>query len=402
MPAIELILSSKKRQTVKTGDFLFIHPDRVLLCDALGAHVLRQLKDQRVRHEFDFSRVYATCGRNFPARDVKTANFFQNYKELVGEFSPNFFGPQKAGVLHNVLADAVDLQFGEILLGTDSHTLTAGAFGVMALGIGVEEMVATLRFGKTWFQVPKTVKVILKGRLLDAISAKDVMFHLMREFGSEGLVGKMLEFWDCTEPGLDRDSRMVMASLAAECGVVTALFVDRRDVEGHQAFLEDSAYDTIFKMDVGDVRQPLVAWPDDPFNIHLLSESLGIPINYCFIGTCSGGGLLGLREAASVLGEAQVAPGVSLIVSPQSQEVYFKGLEEGIIQKLVAAGAVVTTPTCGPCLASHSGVLSRGDRCISTGNRNFKGRMGDSDARIYLASPRVVAKAAIAGKIDGL
>ncbi len=193
--------------------------------------------------------------------------------------------------------------------------------------------------------------------------------------------------------------------MSTECGAVTSFFAtpergqELAEVEEAAGpYLDSGSYAGDVEVDIGALDQPLIAWPEDPFNLHPLSESAGIPINYSMIGTCSGGGLTGMREAAEVLRGRKVHDAVTMLIVPQSQGVYLSCLREGLIETFVSAGAVVTTPTCGPCLASHSGVLSRGDVCVTTGNRNYRGRMGDPRARIYLSSPRVASLAAIQGR----
>lgn len=399
MPLVEMFLSEKFKRAVKIDDFLFINPDKLLLCDALGAHVLQRLKELGGNPGFPSLNVFATCGKNSLPRDVDTANFFEAYQELVHEYDFNFLGPQQNGVLHYVFPENIPLRPGEIILGTDSHTLTAGAFGVLAFGIGVEEMAAVLKFGKTWFKIPPTVKVCLKGKMNWPVSVRDVMSSLMKQVGPERLVGTILEFWDQSEPGLNAHERMTLTSISAELGVVSSIFATEDVFEDQLEMALDHRYQSVLNVDMGTINEPMVAWPHNPFNLHKLSDSKGIKINRCFIGSCSGGGLTGLREAANVLKGKRIHKDINMVIIPQSPGVYMGALKEGLLEVFLESGAIVSFPACGPCMANHSGVLAKNDVCLSTGNRNFKGRMGDPGSSIYLVSAAVAAFSAIHGEL---
>ena len=397
MPLLEKFLSEKLNKPLKTGSIFFIKPDKVLLCDALGHHTLNNLKQLGGKYEFPFSQVYATCGKSFLPRDIETANLFKVYKSFVKEFNLNFLGPDKAGVLHNVFAENVNINIGEVIVGTDSHTLTAGAFGALGIGVGITEMVAILKYGKTWFQIPQSIKVKLYNKPISPVTIRDVMFHFMKRIAYDGVLGKIVEFWDYSKPCLDVDEKMMLTSLTAELGVVSTLFAPENMEQSEQT--QDTEYQKVYDIDMKKISEPMVAWPHHPFNLHYLSESVGVPIDSCFIGTCSGGGLTGLRQAAYILKDQYINDNVVLVITPQSQNIYLNALKEGLIDIFITAGAVVTFPTCGACMASHSGVLPYDSKCISTGNRNFQGRMGDPTSQIFLASPATVSLAAIFGEI---
>lgn len=399
MTIIQDILRKHTEGDVRVGEFVMVRPDHAMLCDTLGPIVLERVATMGGLRGISRDRIHATCGRSFPARDVASANALARYHALSIEGRVVSYGTQRAGVLHNVIAEAGVLRSGEILIGTDSHTMGAGALGCLGLGVGTDEMVAILLHGQTWIRIPPSIRIELRGRVHWPRTIRDVVLSLMARLGPDLGVGSVLEFIHGPESGLRVDDLMVLCTHAAECGAVSAIASLVPTTEAGERSIANGSYAGHLTIDIGALPDSLVACPHDPFNIRPLAECVGIPINYCLLGTCSGGGIQGLREAARVLQGRRIASGVTLMVVPQSSGVYSTALEDGTLRTLVAAGATVTSPTCGPCLATHSGVLSSTDRCVSTANRNFKGRMGSPGAEIYLASAPVVATAALYGRM---
>ena len=296
---------------------------------------------------------------------------------------------------------------GEVIVGADSHTCTYGALGAFSTGIGSTDMAAAMATGLLWFKVPSAIKVTLKGKLQPHVSGKDVILHLIGAIGVDGALYKSLEFTGEGVSSLSMDDRFTICNMAIEAGGKNGIFpVDEKTMEyinGRvnrpcEAFSadEDAQYDSEVVIDL-DKLEPTVAMPHLPENTKVVSEVAGLPIDQVVIGSCTNGRISDLRAAAAVMKGKKMAPNVRCIIIPATQDIILQAMEEGLIQTFIEAGAAVSTPTCGPCLGGHMGVMAEGERTVSTTNRNFVGRMGHVTSEIILASPDVAAASAIAG-----
>lgn len=345
-----------------------------------------------------------------PAPTVKAAEnikLTKEYSERMG--IENYYGVGRGGICHQVMPEKGHVRPGEIIIGTDSHTTTYGAFGALGTGVGVTDMALVLGVGKLWLRVPETVRIELAGSPGAAVSAKDVALLLLREFGEDGLLYDSVEFVGEAAGSFSMDSRMCLCDMAVEMGAKFALFPPdgetRRYLEGRarKAYTEyrsdpDARFARTFRYDVSEL-QPLVAVPHSPSNVKEVAGVGEIPVDQAFLGSCTNGRLEDLRIAAAILKGKKVHPRVRLIIAPASREVYLQALDEGLIRTFVEAEGTVTPPSCGACVGGHLGLLASGEVCVSSSNRNFRGRMGSRDAAVYLASPATVAASALAGRI---
>jgi 3-isopropylmalate/(R)-2-methylmalate dehydratase large subunit len=307
------------------------------------------------------------------------------------------------------MAEQGHVRPGEVIVGSDSHTCTYGAFGAFATGIGSTEMAAVFTTGKLWFRVPEVIKVDVTGKFQKLVTAKDLTLHIVGEIGADGAIYKGLEFGGSTIKNMSIDERMVLTNMAVEMGAKAGLIEpDQKTLDyvktrtDKQFFPVKSDPETIYEhavnIDISEL-EPQVAIPHSVDNVKLVSEVEDIEINQAFIGSCTNGRLEDLKLAAQIIKGKKIAKGVRLIVIPASQEIYLNAINEGLIKIFMDAGAIICNPNCGPCLGGHMGIMAEDEVCISTSNRNFIGRMGSTKSFVYLASPATVASSAIRGKI---
>ena len=314
------------------------------------------------------------------------------------------------GIEHALLPEKGLIVAGETCIGADSHTCTYGALGAFSTGVGSTDMGAGMITGQAWFKVPSAIKVELKGELKPWVSGKDVILHLIGLIGIDGALYRSLEFMDEGVKGLSVDARFSIANMAIEAGAKNGIFpVDEKTIaymEEHSKKKytiyepdEDAEYDETITIDLNTL-EPTVAFPHLPENTKTVKEAGEVVIDQVVIGSCTNGRIEDMRVAASILKGRKVKKGIRCIVIPATQAIYLQAIEEGLVQTFIEAGAVVSTPTCGPCLGGYMGILAAGERAVSTTNRNFVGRMGHVDSEVYLASPAVAAASAITGKIS--
>lgn len=345
-----------------------------------------------------------------PAPSVQAAENLKITREWAAKMGvKHYYELGRGGICHKVMIEQGHVLPGQIIVAPDSHATTYGACGALGTGLGVTDTAIALGTGRLWFQVPATVKIILTGKLGDYVSAKDIALFLLKEFGEERLIYKAVEFAGPIVDEMSLDSRACMANMALEMGVKTCFFVPNQKIMAYlrqrvDNFPEpvladlDAQYEEIVTYDLSDLT-PMVAVPHSPSNGKAVSDVAGTKIHQAFLGSCTNGHLEDLRLAAAMMKGRTVHPNVRMIVTPASQEVYKQALKENIIQTFLEAGAFVTNPGCGVCIGGHLGVLAAGEVCISSSNRNFRGRMGSKESQIYLASPAVVVASALAGKI---
>jgi len=344
-----------------------------------------------------------------PAPTTKHAQNHKTIREFVAEQGIEHFYDVGRGVCHQVLAEEGFALPGALIVGSDSHTPTAGAFGAFAAGIGRSEMAAIMATARIWLRVPESLKIVVHGRLRDGVTSKDLALHVIGDLGADGGLYQSVEWHGEGVEALDMEARIVIPNLMAEMGakngyippddVTLAWLKGRARAPFEPVYPDDDAtYARVVEYDAAAI-EPVVAKPHTVDNVAPVREVAGTPIDQAFLGTCTNGRLSDLAAAAQVIEGRKVAPGVRLIVIPASSEVYLAALDAGYLRTFVEAGAVVESPGCGPCMGNHLGVPAEGEVSISTANRNFRGRMGTKESDVYLASPLVVVASAIAGQI---
>jgi 3-isopropylmalate/(R)-2-methylmalate dehydratase large subunit len=345
-----------------------------------------------------------------PNKDIKAAEQCKCVREFAGKFGiKNFFDVGKMGIEHALLPEAGLVLPGDLVIGADSHTCTYGALGAFSTGVGSTDIAAGMATGEGWFKVPSALKFVLKNRPSENVSGKDIILHIIGKIGVDGALYKSMEFVGGGVAHLGIDDRFTIANMAIEAGAKNGIFpVDGVTLEyikgrsGRPPVVytadEDAKYDAVYEIDLSALR-PTVAFPHLPENTKTIDEIGDIKIDQVVIGSCTNGHITDLRAAAAVFKSSKVAENVRAIVIPATNAIYLEALREGLIEIFIEAGAVVSTPTCGPCLGGHMGILASGERAVSTTNRNFVGRMGHTDSEVYLASPYVAAMSAVRGRI---
>jgi len=393
---------------VVPGQIVEVTPDAALSHDNTApiSGIFRQIGVERVaRPDIHVVVLDHAC----PAPTTKHAQNHKVIREFVADQGIESFFDVGRGVCHQVLAEEGFALPGRLVLGSDSHTPTAGAFGAFAAGIGRSEMAAIMATARIWLRVPESLKIVLHGRLRQGVTSKDLALHAIGDQGADGGLYQSVEWHGEGVEALDMEARMVIPNLMAEMGAKNSYIppdeVTLNWLEGRaRAPFEpvypdpDAAYARVIEYDAGAI-EPVVAKPHTVDNVAPLREVAGTHVDEAFLGTCTNGRLSDLAMAAGVLEGRQVAPGVRLIVIPASSEVYLAALDAGYLRTFVEAGAVIESPGCGPCMGNHLGVPAEGEVAVSTANRNFQGRMGTKESQVYLASPLVVAASAIAGEL---
>jgi 3-isopropylmalate/(R)-2-methylmalate dehydratase large subunit len=404
----EKILGRASNQEVAPGDIIDGAVDLAMSHENTAA-ISGKFKSIGVPRVWDPTKIVVPIDHCAPAANEDYAKNHKIIREFVKEQNITNFYDIKAGVCHQVLPEKGHVKPGMLIVGSDSHTPTYGAFGAFATGIGRTEMAAVYATGKIWLRVPESFKIVVEGKLPDKVSAKDVILYIIGDLRADGANYKAVEFCGDTVEHMTVGERMVLCNMSAEMGAkagmvpfddTTRTYLDERTDRMYTVLNpdRDAVYEKVVNVNVSNL-EPQVACPHTVDNVRPVSKVEGTPVNQAVLGTCTNGRVEDLAAAASLLKGKKIADTVRLIVIPASTEVYIEAVKNGVILDLVKAGAVVCNPNCGPCLGAHQGALAPGEVCISTSNRNFKGRMGCKDAEIYLASPATVAASALAGKI---
>ena len=393
---------------VEVGQLIEAKVDMVLGNDITTPVAITEFEKAGFTQVFDKDKISIVLDHYTPCKDIKSAELCLQARNFAHKHEiTNFFDVGQMGVEHALLPEKGLCAPGEIIVGADSHTCTYGAVGAFSTGIGSTDMAAAMATGLLWFKVPAAIKVTLKGKLQPYVSGKDLILHLIGEIGVDGALYQSLEFTGEGVASLSMDDRFTISNMAIEAGGKNGIFpVDEKTMEyisGRvnrpcEAFEADP--DAVYAREVVidlDKLEPTVAMPHLPENTKVVSEVAGLPINQVVIGSCTNGRISDLRAAAAVLKGKKVADGVRCIVIPATQEIVLQAMQEGLIQTFIEAGCAVSTPTCGPCLGGHMGVMAEGERTVSTTNRNFVGRMGHVTSEVILASPAVAAASAVAG-----
>ncbi|MCR6514737.1 3-isopropylmalate dehydratase large subunit [Clostridium sp. LY3-2] len=396
---------------VKAGQLIEADLDLVLGNDITTPVAVNEYKKFGDKEVFNKSKIAIVPDHFTPNKDIKAAEQCKYIREFANEKGiENFFEIGEMGIEHCLIPEKGLAVAGDVVIGADSHTCTYGALGAFSTGIGSTDMASGMATGKCWFKVPRALKFILKNKPAKWVSGKDIILHIIGEIGVDGALYKSMEFFGDGLDYLSMDDRFTMANMAIEAGGKNGIFkVDDKTIEYLKEHTKrewtvyeadnDAEYDEVYEIDLSKLK-PTVAFPHLPDNTKTIDEISEIKIDQVVIGSCTNGRMSDLRVARDILKDKKVKKGVRCIVFPGTQKIYLQAIKEGIVEDLVKAGAVVSTPTCGPCLGGHMGILAKGERAVSTTNRNFVGRMGHVESEVYLASPAVAAASAIAGKIE--
>ncbi|MCW4014852.1 MAG: homoaconitase large subunit [Candidatus Bathyarchaeota archaeon] len=411
MNIIEKILANASgKQEVSPGEIVEANIDVAMTHDLTGPLAIKSFHEIGAKKVWDKHKVVVILDHLVPASSVISAGLHKTVRDFVKEQKiTNFYDVGRGGVCHQVMPEMGHVRPGEVIVGSDSHTCTYGAFGAFSTGIGSTEMAAVFATGKLWFRVPEVIKVDVTGKFQKLVSAKDLTLNVVGTVGADGAIYKGLEFCGSTIRDMTIDGRMVLANMAVEMGAKAGIiepdkktldYVNARTDKPFTAVKsdKDSTYERTVNIDVSDL-EPQVAVPHSVDNVKPVSEVEGTEVNQAFIGSCTNGRLEDLRDAAKIVKGKKIAKTVRLIVIPASQEIYLNAINEGLIKLFMESGATVGNPNCGPCLGGHMGIMADGEACISTSNRNFIGRMGSTKSFVYLASPATVAASALTGKI---
>lgn len=396
---------------VTAGQLIEVNLDLVMGNDVTSPVAIHEMESKGFSSVFDNSKIALVMDHFTPNKDIKSAENCKQVRTFAKEYGiKNFFDVGKMGIEHALLPEQGIVISGDTVIGADSHTCTYGALGAFSTGVGSTDMAAGMISGKAWFKVPSALKIVITGNFQKYVSGKDVILHLIGKIGVDGARYRSLEFTGDGIKNLSMDDRFCIANMAIECGAKNGIFpVDEKTLayiagrtDRKPVIFEadaDAEYDEVIEIDLNALK-PTVSFPHLPENTHTVDEIDEIKIDQVVIGSCTNGRIEDMRAAASVLKGRTVADGVRCIVIPATQTVYLQCIEEGLTKAFVEAGAIVSTPTCGPCLGGHMGILAAGERAVSTTNRNFVGRMGHPTSEVYLASPYVAAASAVTGKIS--
>ena len=397
-------------ESVKAGQLIEANLDLVLGNDITTPVGVNEFKKFGTDKVFSKSQIAIVPDHFTPNKDINSAEQVKYIREFAQKMEiENFFEVGEMGIEHCLLPEKGLVVAGDVVIGADSHTCTYGALGAFSTGIGSTDMAAGMATGQCWFKVPAALKFVLKNKPAKWVSGKDIILHIIGMIGVDGALYKSMEFAGDGLDYLSIDDRFTMANMAIEAGGKNGIFpVDDKTVEylkdhatrewtAYEAD-EDAEYDEVFEIDLSTLR-PTVSFPHLPDNTRTIDNVGDVVLDQVVIGSCTNGRISDLRIARDILKGKKVKKGLRCIVIPGTQKIYLQALEEGIIKDLVEAGAVFSTPTCGPCLGGHMGILAKDEKALSTTNRNFVGRMGHVESEVYLASPAVAAASALTGKI---
>ncbi len=396
---------------VEAGQLIEADLDLVLGNDITSPVAIQEMEKMHVSGVFDKDKIALVPDHFVPNKDIKSAENCQCVRQFARKNEiTHYFEVGEMGIEHALLPEQGLTVAGDLIIGADSHTCTYGALGAFSTGVGSTDMAAGMATGKAWFKVPAALRFVLTGKPAPFISGKDIILHIIGMIGVDGALYQSMEFTGDGISYLSMDDRFTIANMAIEAGGKNGIFpVDDAAISymkehGNRPYTvyeadADAEYEAEYTIDLSALR-PTVSFPHLPENTKTVDEiTEKITIDQAVIGSCTNGRMEDLRRAAALMKGRHVANGVRCIVIPATQAIYLQAMEEGLLKTFIEAGAVVSTPTCGPCLGGYMGVLAKGERCVSTTNRNFVGRMGDVESEIYLASPEVAAASAVAGYI---
>ena len=395
---------------VKPGDLITAKVDITLANDITGPVAINEFRKIGVDKVFDKERVVFVPDHFTPNKDIKSAQNAKQIREFAKEQGlRHYFEVGRLGIEHTLLPDQGIVGPGDLVIGADSHTCTYGALGAFSTGVGSTDLACAMASGETWFKVPETIKVIFNGKLNKWVSGKDLILNLIGDIGVDGALYQALEITGSAIDELSIDGRFTICNMAIEAGAkngiippdkTTEEYVKNRTLRLYKFYQSDenAEYSRVIEYDTSKI-EPTVAFPHLPENTKPISQVGNVKIDQAVIGSCTNGRLPDIKEAAEILDGRKVHPDVRLIVLPGTQEIYLEAMRLGYAEKIVKAGGAFSTPTCGPCLGGHMGILAEGERAISTTNRNFVGRMGHPKSEVYLSNPAIAAASAILGRI---
>ncbi|MDW7674857.1 MAG: 3-isopropylmalate dehydratase large subunit [Bacillota bacterium] len=412
MTITEKILAAHAgKDKVEPGELINAKLDAVLGNDITAPVAIKEFEKLGINKVFDKDKIMLVPDHFTPNKDIKSAEQAKSLREFARKYEiTNYFEVGQMGIEHCLLPEAGLVLPGDVIIGADSHTCTYGALGAFATGVGSTDMAAGMATGEAWFKVPESIKFEFHGdKLKPWVSGKDLILYTIGKIGVDGALYRSMEFTGNIIKGLSMDSRLTMANMAIEAGgkngiiepdEITLAYVKERAKRPYQVYQSDADanYVEVYKFDVADI-EPQVAFPHLPENTRPVSEAGHVKIDQVVIGSCTNGRMEDLRVAAEILKGKKVNRDLRLIVIPGTQKIYLQAIKEGLVDIFVNAGAAFSTPTCGPCLGGHMGILAKGERGLATTNRNFVGRMGSPESEVYLSNPAVAAASAIAGYI---
>jgi 3-isopropylmalate/(R)-2-methylmalate dehydratase large subunit len=411
---------------VAPGEIVDIKVDMALTHEVLGPNSYAKFREMGGGQVWNPDKIAAIPDHYVPNNSIDTAKRCLALRQFVKEQGiKKYFEVGKAGIMHQVVIEKGYIKPGTVVVDTDSHTTMHGALGCFACGIGVDEMAAVFLTGKLWERVPETIKVEIQGKMPEYSMSKDIMLYLLRKIGISGAIYKTLEYTGPAIKSMMMDERLTLTNMAVEAGATNGIIEADEITFGYlkniiaecqmsnvksQNYIsnlktgelqsdEGADYNQVIKININDIKEPMVAAPSKPENGKIVSKVAGTKINQAFIGSCTNGRINDLEKAAKIIKGKKVDPDTKVIVIPASQKIYLEALKQGLLEIFIKAGCVVSTSTCGPCMETHMGILGPGEVMISSANRNFRGRAGDPSSQIYLASPLTVAASAIEGKI---
>ncbi len=406
----KILANSAHLATVHPGQLIMADLDLVLGNDITSPVAIKEFPKFGKEHVFDKNKIALVPDHFVPNKDIKAAEQCACLRSFArSEEIRNYFEVGQMGIEHALLPEKGLVTAGDVVIGADSHTCTYGALGAFSTGVGSTDMACGMATGKAWFKVPETIKVNLTGKLKKYVTGKDVILHLIGKIGVDGALYKSIEFTGDGVSSLSMDDRFTISNMAIEAGGKAGIFpVDEKTLsylkeagaKDPKIFTadEDAEYSSVIDIDLSKIELT-VSYPHLPENTHLVKDSSSIRIDQVVIGSCTNGRISDMRAAAEILKGRKVNPSVRCIIIPATQKIWKEAMDEGLFDIFIDAGAVVSTPTCGPCLGGYMGILAEGERCISTTNRNFVGRMGHVKSEVYLASPYTAAASAVTGYI---
>lgn len=406
----KILAAHSGNKVVEPGQIVDVNVDFCLGNDITAPISIKEIRAIGATKVFDKDRIGLIPDHFTPCKDIKSAEQVKILRDFAKDFGiTHFYEMGRVGVEHVLLPEEGLVLPGDVIIGADSHTCTYGAFGAFATGVGSTDLAFTMLTGKTWFKVPPTIKFVYTGKMGKWLSAKDLILYTIGQIGVSGALYKAMEFTGPVVKDLTVDSRATMANMAIEAGAKNGIFEAdektkaffKKNAQREMHFYQsdkDAKYEAVHEYDVSKM-EPQVSFPHLPENTKPVTEATHVKIDQSFVGACTNGKYEDLEIAAKVIKGKKVHPDVRMIVIPATQKIYEQAMHNGLFQIFLDAGAVVSTPTCGPCLGGHMGILAAGERAIATSNRNFVGRMGDPKSEVYLSSPAVAAASAVLGRI---
>lgn len=411
----EKVISSKLGDEKKAGEFAFVPVSKIMANELSGFVSIKQFEKYGFCEVFDPDNIFLIPSHNVPTKDVTTSIHAKTLKDFAKKYNiKHYYELGEMGIEHALLPEKRLIYPGDLVVGGDSHTCTYGALGVFSVGMGSTDIAATLATGKTWLRVPETINIDINGSIQDYVTPKDIVLYMLSLLGVDGALYQTLEITGSVIDSLDIEGRLTICNMAVESGAKAGImFVDDKTIKYYQQYGiskdeyeiiysdQDATYSNKIELDVSGLS-PVVAMPYSPSNvksIDQLDDHEKVNIDQVVIGSCTNGRISDLRQAANILKNNKIANGVKAIIIPATQDIYLQAIKEGLVEIFIEAGAVFLSPTCGPCAGLHSGVLGPNEIAVSTTNRNFPGRMGHIDSKVYLASPYVAAASALKGYI---